>query len=70
MLNIYDDITYKWNVSMILIICEVIELRLYVVFNGRYVMYDIMPPFPGNLPLRKSNSVILKLSDILITKDF
>ena len=40
MLNIYDDITYKWNMYMILIICEVIELRLYVVFNGWYVMYD------------------------------
>ena len=69
MLNIYDDIIYKWNMYMVLIICEIIELRLYVVFNGWYVMYDIMPPFPGNLPLRKSNSVILKLSDILITKD-
>ena len=45
MLNIYDDITYKWNVSMILIICEVIELRLYVVFNGRYVMYDNIMQF-------------------------
>ena len=41
MLNIYyDDIIYKWNMYMILIICEIIELRLYVVFNGWYVMYD------------------------------
>ena len=47
MLNIYDDIIYKWNMYMVLIICEIIEFRLYVVFNGLYVMYDIMPPFPG-----------------------
>ena len=40
MLNIYDDITYKWNMYMIFIICDIIELRLYVVFNGWYVMYD------------------------------
>ena len=40
MLNIYDDIIYKSNMYMILIICEIIELCLCVVFNGRYVMYD------------------------------
>ena len=40
MLNKYDDIIYKWNMYMISIICEIIELRLYVVFNGWYVMYD------------------------------
>ena len=40
MLNISDDIIYKWNMYMVLIICVIIELRLYVVFNGLYVMYD------------------------------
>ena len=40
MLNISDGIIYKWNMYMVLIICEIIELRLYVVFNGLYVMYD------------------------------
>ena len=25
---------------MIFIICDIIELGLYVVFNGRYVIYD------------------------------
>ena len=28
------------GISIILILCDIIELWLYVVFNGWYVMYD------------------------------